>query len=50
MLHFGLLLCLVELTAGSPPAAKTREEIDAFREYLEKSREGSFDKIDNKKI
>ncbi|XP_045761306.1 zinc metalloproteinase nas-4-like [Maniola jurtina] len=38
MLRTGLLLCLIGFASSGPPVSKTRDQIQAFREALEKSR------------
>ncbi|CAK1599449.1 unnamed protein product [Parnassius mnemosyne] len=38
MFQIGFLLCLVGLAVGGPPVTKTREEIESFKNFLERSR------------
>ncbi|XP_034840854.1 seminal metalloprotease 1-like [Maniola hyperantus] len=48
MLRTGVFLCLIGFAASSPPVSKTRSQIQAFREALEKSRTGDGFRLDSR--
>ncbi|XP_034840852.1 seminal metalloprotease 1-like [Maniola hyperantus] len=48
MLRTGVLLCLIGCAVSSPPVSKTRDQIQAFKEALEKSRTDDGVRLDSR--